>query len=156
MFANYKAFLDTISHAEGTFDKGDKGYNVLAGFTIFHSYADHPRIKVHLIGTSIITTAAGRYQILAKTYDSYRKLLKLPDFSPPSQDAIALQMLKEAKALDSLRGGDFDGAVSQAAHLWASLPGAGYGQRELQLPALRGWYIQAGGSFAPIESPALA
>lgn len=156
MLPNYKAFLDVLSHSEGTFDKGANGYNVLAGGVLFTSYADHPRIKTHLVGTSTITTAAGRYQILERTYDSYRKLLGLSDFSPASQDAIALQMLDEAKALDSLRAGDFDSAVLRSAHLWASLPGAGYGQRETQLPILRGWYIIGGGSFAPTQSAALA
>lgn len=156
MHPNYKAFLDVISHAEGTFGKGDNGYNVLAGFTFFTSYADHPRIPVHLAGVGIVTTAAGRYQILEHTYDSYREQLHLPDFSPASQDAIALQMLKEAKALDSLRAGDFEIAVARAAHLWASLPGAGYGQREVQLPILSGWYIQSGGNFAPTKSAPLA
>lgn len=147
MSRNYKAFLDTLSRSEGTFGKGDDGYNVLAGFSLFKSYADHPRILVHLRGTGISTTAAGRYQILERTFDSYKGLLKLPDFAPASQDAIALRMLKEAHALDSLDAGDFDKAVEQSAHLWASLPGAGYGQRELRLPILRGYYMQAGGSF---------
>lgn len=146
MTPNQKAFLDMLSHSEGTFGQGDNGYNVMVGDTLFDSYADHPRQMVWIASIQKFSSAAGRYQILARNYDAYKTMLDLPDFSPASQDAIALQMLKEAGSLTALLDNNLEAAIDLAAHLWASLPGAGYGQREQKLPALRGWYMTAGGA----------
>ena len=41
------------------------------------------------------STGAGRYQLLSRWWDAYRKQLGLKDFSPKSQDAVALQQIKE-------------------------------------------------------------
>lgn len=155
MQKNYKAFLDVIAHSEGTYGIGDNGYNVDVGGQLFDGYADHPRVVVSIPVLHLKSTAAGRYQILEHTFDAYKKLLNLPDFSPASQDAIALQMMKECKALDALDAGDLDNAVALCAHLWASLPGAGYGQHEQKMPAIRGWYMQAGGTIGTIQHPAI-
>jgi len=152
MNANRKAFLFMIAFAEGTAGKGDDGYNVLFGGGLFHSYADHPRVRTYETHDEFIrngrkeyTTAAGRYQILARTFDHYRKLLGLNDFGKESQDAIALQMIRERRALADIDAGRFDIAVTKMRTLWASLPGAGYGQRELALDKIRAVYVEAGG-----------
>lgn len=157
MNQNRKAFLDMISVSEGTYGIGDNGYNVLFGSTklhprFFHDYSDHPRVKTYEKndefnhnGKREFTTAAGRYQLLARFYDFYKKLLKLPDFSPASQDAIALQQIKECHALKDIDAGNFDIAVLECAPIWASLPGAGYGQRENKIGNLRAAYVAAGG-----------
>ena len=44
------------------------------------------------------STGAGRYQLLSRWWDAYRKQ-RLKDFSPKSQDAVALQQIKERGAL---------------------------------------------------------
>jgi muramidase (phage lysozyme) len=59
--------------------------------TLFDSYADHPREPVFLPKFGVYSTAAGRYQLLARYFDDYRALLSLPDFSPECQDQIALR-----------------------------------------------------------------
>lgn len=142
---NRKAFLDMIAFSEGTASKGDNGYNVIVGGALFDSYADHPRQKVWLPKLKINSTAAGRYQLLSRYFDAYKQLLKLKDFSPTSQDAIALQQIKERHALADIDAGRFDDAVSKVKNIWASLPGAGYGQREHDIDQLRTAYLQAGG-----------
>ncbi|HQR02484.1 MAG: glycoside hydrolase family 104 protein [Proteobacteria bacterium] len=148
MTPNQKAFLDMIAHSEGTVKYGDQGgYNVIVGGSLFDSYADHPRKLVQLNAT-LKSTAAGRYQLLAKYFDAYRAQLHLPDFSPASQDAIALQQIRECRALDDIEAGRFNEAVAKCAHIWASLPGAGYGQHENTLVALRDAYQNAGGTLA--------
>lgn len=153
MTQNRTAFLTTIAHSEGTLIPGsDNGYNVLVGDTFFDGYEDHPRISVHIPIIHNFSTAAGRYQILARNFDAYKKLLDLPDFSPASQDAIALQMIKECRALGAVDAGDIDTAVKLCAHIWASLPGAGYGQHEQKMPALRGWFMQAGGQLKSVTT----
>lgn len=151
MNANRKAFLDMIAYSEigpVLLAKSDNGYNVLVGGALFEGYADHPRKLVYLPRLKIKSSAAGRYQILAKYYDSYKALLKLPDFSPTSQDAIAFQMIKEQKALPDIDAGRFTEAVSKCKNIWASLPGAGYGQHEQNIERLRAAYVKAGGGLA--------
>lgn len=152
MTPNQKAFLDMIAFSEigaGLLAASDNGYNVLVGSTashplLFDSYADHPRIH----NQKLNSTAAGRYQLMAKWFDAYKASLGLSDFSPASQDAIALQQIKECHALPDIEAGFFNIAVAHCAHIWASLPGAGYGQHENTMDGLRAAYTAAGGTVA--------
>jgi muramidase (phage lysozyme) len=158
---NLKAWLDMLSRAEGTDYGSENGYNILVGSTRLHpdyfkGYADHPRIVVPLPKLGIKSTAAGKYQIKANIFDAYRKPLHLDDkvlyplgaFSPAAQDAIALQLIKECHALPLITSGNFIAAVQACSSRWASLPGAGYKQREQKLSFLVAAYTQAGGSTA--------
>ena len=61
--------------------------------------------------------------------DAYRKQFGLKDF-PKSQDAVALQQIKERGALPMIDRGDIRQAIDRCSNIWASLPGAGYGQFE--------------------------
>lgn len=146
------AFLDMIAWSEGT-DNGrqptkNHGYDVLVGGALFSSYADHPRILVPLPRLGIKSTAAGRYQLLARYYDAYKKTLGLTDFSPLSQDLIAIQQIRERRALPLIQMGQFDEAVAAVSNIWASLPGAGYGQHEHKLLNLQVAFENAGGVVA--------
>lgn len=150
--SNLDAFLTMIAISEGTEPIGQHGYDCIVGSTpqnphLFHSYADHPRIKVRL-SPSLVSTAAGRYQILERYFDAYKGQLNLPDFSPSSQDAIARQMIRERGAFADVVAGRFDEAVGKCANLWASLPGNGYGQHQNALTALREAFTGAGGVVA--------
>lgn len=145
--SNLTAFLTMIAVSEGTEQLGDHGYNVLVGGTLFDSFTDHPRVLVDL-GKGLKSTAAGRYQILERTFDAYKSQLHLPDFSPASQDAIALQLIRECHATADIEIGNFGSAVASCASRWASLPGAGYGQREQRLADLESAFTQAGGTLA--------
>lgn len=94
---NVVAFLDMLAWSEGT-DNGkqatkDRGYDVIVGGQLFKSYADHPRVLVDLPKLKIQSSAAGRYQLLRRYHDAYKKTLGLKDFSPLSQDLIALQQI---------------------------------------------------------------
>jgi muramidase (phage lysozyme) len=145
---NQKAFLDMIAMSEGTKGKGDDGYNMIVnpgGF--FNSYADHPRVLVKVSDT-LSSTAAGRYQLLARFYDYYKGMLKLPNFSPTSQDAIALQQIKECGALDAIESGDIPTAIKKCSHIWASFPGSPYGQPTHTVGALLAAYASFGGILA--------
>jgi len=144
---NREAFCALLAWSEGTstIPGSDRGYDVLVGGTLFTTgYADHPRVKINL-GHGLNSTAAGRYQILAHWFDAYKQYLKLPDFSPASQDAIALQMIGECKALDDIDAGNIASAITKCASRWASLPGAGYGQRENTIEGLMKIYQESGG-----------
>ena len=150
---NRAAFLTMIATSElgaGLLSNSDRGYNCIVGSTaqqphLFDSYADHPRVSVYLPKLNIHSTAAGRYQILARYFDGYKVKLKLADFSPQSQDKIAIQMISECNALHLIDAGQFSDAVTACASRWASLPGSAYGQHTNALAALQADYVNAGG-----------
>lgn len=141
------AFLKTIAFSEGTDKPGqptrNKGYDVIVGGALFDSYANHPRVLVKLPRLGISSTAAGRYQILARFYDHYKIQLKLKDFGPEAQDAIAWQLIGECKAQGDVLAGNFEVAIEKCRSRWASLPGAGYGQHEHKMSDLRKVYDAA-------------
>ena len=147
MSPNLKAFLDMIAVSEGTAGKGDNGYNVIVGGSLFESYDDHPR-KLVWLRPGLASTAAGRYQLLSRYYDAYKKQLNLPNFSPISQDLIAVQQIKERGALQDIEKGYINVAIDKVKNIWASLPGAGYGQHENKLDKLITAYKDAGGTVA--------
>ena len=152
---NRTAFLDMIARSEGTYGVGDNGYNVLVGSTparpsLFESYDDHPRKLIALPKLGINSTAAGRYQILARYYEVYKNQLDLPDFGPESQDKIALQMIRECKALNDIDAGRLTESIMKCASRWASLPGSSYGQHTNTFGALRQAYLEAGGVISSV------
>ena len=155
MNKNLEAFLCMIAWAEigpEMLAESDQGYRILVGslpgrVKLFTDYSDHPRKMMRLTPT-LRSTAAGRYQILMRTYDHYRALLKLPDFSPASQDAIAVQLIKERRALQDIYDGKIVEAIGKVKNIWASLPGAGYEQREHRIEPLLIAYRAAGGTLA--------
>lgn len=119
-----KAGLDTIAKCEGV----KHGYNTMYGNTYFSDLSKHPNLKVTKWG--ITSTAAGRYQFLYKTWKGIADKLGLTSFSAKNQDIGALYLLHEKGALKPLENGDILTAMYNARKVWASLPGAGYGQGE--------------------------
>jgi len=154
MTPNLKAFLDVIAWAEigpALLTASDNGYNVIVGSTplyprLFHDYSDHPRVAV-TVRPGLISTAAGRYQILKRNFDHYKRTLNLPDFSPASQDKIALLLILECKAVDDINAGNVESAIRKCRSRWASLPGAGYGQPEKKMADLLRVFERAGGTI---------
>lgn len=146
---NVGPFLDMIAMSElgkPVIDQSDDGYNVLVGSTglkvlTFPSYADHPNI----LNKSLDSTAAGRYQILHRWWVDYKAQLQLKDFSPISQDIVAIQQIRERGALGPLEDGDIEEAVIRCSNIWASLPGNSYGQHEQRMANLVMWFKNAGG-----------
>ena len=83
--------------------------------------------------------------------DAYRKQLGLKDFSPKSQDAVALQQIKERGALPMIDRGDIRQAIDRCSNIWASLPGAGYGRLEHKADSLIAKFKEAGGTVREID-----
>jgi tape measure domain-containing protein len=123
-----RAFLDLVAYAEGTDYMPNEGYNTLFGHGQFVSFRDHPRQRVSKNG--LRSDAAGRYQIMQATWDEEKAKLGLQDFSPTSQDLVAISRIMMRGALDEVLKGDVVGALFAARQEWAAFPGAGYGQRE--------------------------
>ena len=147
-----KAFLDAIAVGEGT-DNGrqqtkNHGYDVIVGGSLFSDYSKHPGRLVKLPKLGINSTAAGRYQVLKKYAEHYIDQLNLPDFSPASQDQIALQQISERKALEDIDAGRIREAVAKVNNIWASLPGSKYGQRTETIDDFLKYFRAAGGKVA--------
>ncbi|MEW4949361.1 glycoside hydrolase family 24 protein [Pseudomonas asiatica] len=146
--ANVLAFLDMLAWSEGTstIAASDDGYNVLVGGQLFNDYSGHPKQKVWLPSYGIHSSAAGRYQILAGTWDAIVSTYGFNGrFTPEAQDLAAIKLLSERGALALIKAGRIVQAIAKAAPIWVSLPGAGYGQREHQLAALLAMFIACGG-----------
>ena len=125
------------------------GYDVIVGGELFTDYSDHPR-KLVTLNPKLKSTGAGRYQLLSRWWDAYRKQLGLKDFSPKSQDAVALQQIKERGALPMIDRGDIRQAIDRCSNIWAS-PGAGYGQFEHKADSLIAKFKEAGGTVREID-----
>ncbi|WP_208733642.1 glycoside hydrolase family 24 protein [Pseudomonas duriflava] len=149
---NVCAFLDTLAASEigpKMLALSDDGYNVLVGsmpnkMLLMRDYSDHPNVY----NQATNSTAAGRYQILYRYWPHYKALLKLPDFGPISQDLYAIQQFREQRALDDIKAGRFASAIAKCRNIWASLPGAGYGQHEHNIDHLLAAFVKAGGKVA--------
>ena len=146
---NMLAFLDMLAWSEigeRLLAASDDGYNVIVGGGQFKGYADHPRLLVDLPKLGIKSSAAGRYQLLQRYWDAYRVQLGLKGFSPENQDRIAIQQIRERRAIPDIQAGRTEDAILKVKNIWASLPGAGYGQHEQKLEKLLAAYAKAGGT----------
>jgi lysozyme len=158
MSPNALAFLALISHSEGT-DRVFDSYRVCYGFkhTIV-DFRDHPAVTGEWHGESLdslggkyvgeVSTAAGRYQIRKETWLEAKAALKLNDFTPASQDAAALWLIRGKGALAAIEAGDVPTAIAACRNVWASLPGGTSGQPEAKLAQLLTAYRSAGGALA--------
>lgn len=136
---NVLAFLDMLAWSEGTstIKASNDGYNVIVGGGLFTDYSDHPRQYIRLPRYGITSSAAGRYQFLARTWDAIVRVYGFRGrFIPEAQDLAAIKLLMECGAYRLIQQGRIADAVVKAAPIWASLPGAGYGQREHKLVQL--------------------
>lgn len=159
---NVDALLEAIARAEGTIGRGDP-YRVAFGYRVtIKNLSDHPAItgewmgeklpdnqcKAAGFGPGCVSTAAGKYQITRTTWRKLKPRLNLRDFSPASQDAAAVELLRECGALALIQAGQFEAAVRAARRIWASLPGSGYEQPERSMAWLQDRYTEAGGMLA--------
>lgn len=153
MRANTKAFLDMIAHSEGTSKLGkNNGYDIIVGskpnnIIRIDDLSRHPRVTVQ-IRQGLWSSAAGRYQFIWPTWSVLSVQLGLKDFSPESQDKAAIELIRECGALEMVDKGEITDAINACSKIWASLPGAGYGQRENKLEDLLAFYQKSGGHLA--------
>lgn len=143
---NVRAMLAVIRKGEGT--GASDGYRTLFGGKLFSGWADHPRVTVCRTfsnGKRVCSTAAGAYQFLASSWDETRAAMRLPDFSPSSQDRAAVGRIAMRGALNDVIAGRFDTAILKLSHEWASLPGSPYGQPVISKETARSVFMAAGG-----------
>lgn len=156
---NLQAFLNAIRYGEGT--HSENGYSILFGGRRFYDYDTHPAMAgwggVRLsdaqcanagFGSGCVSTAAGAYQINRPTYNRVAAKLGITDFTPASQDRIAVELISEKGAINDVETGDIAAAVKKVRKVWASLPAAGYGQSEVSLNSFLAYYETEGGVLA--------
>lgn len=130
-----------IQYAEGTI--GPNAYRTLYGGSLFTDYSQHPNKAITKWG--ITSTGAGAYGFLYGTWMELQAALKLPDFGPSSQDKGAIELIRRRGALDDVLAGRLEQAIYKCRKVWASFPGAGYGQNERSIESLVSMYQKAGG-----------
>ncbi len=147
-----KAFLDMLAWSEGT-DNGrqktrNHGYDVIVGGELFTDYRSpsqtcHAKPKTQINRRRTLPASSRWWMPTASSF--------LKDFSPKSQDAVALQQIKERGALPMIDRGDIRQAIDRCSNIWASLPGAGYGQFEHKADSLIAKFKEAGGTVREID-----
>ena len=141
---NVQAFLRVIRAGETSQDA--IAYSTMFGGGTFQSFEDHPRIKNSAAG--LVSTAAGAYQFLERTWDGLDAKYNFPDFSPATQDFAAVALILGRGALDDVIAGRFEQAIRKCAKEWASLPGSPYGQPTRSMEQARKTYETYGGKYA--------
>jgi muramidase (phage lysozyme) len=144
---NVQAFLRMLRVGEGTTD--EDGYRRHFGGELAPDLSRHPRRAItKMVGNAPITsTACGAYQFLSRTWDDCQGALKLPDFSPESQDLAAVFLIDRAGALGAVIAGQFEVALAKCAGTWASLPGSPYGQPVISMERCKAEYEKWGGVY---------
>lgn len=118
---NVKKFLSFLSKSEGA------DYSTIVGGGKFTDFSRHPNVAAVKTADGI-SSAAGRYQITKTTYDEIAPKIGVTDFSPESQDKIAIELLRRKGALEDVQSGNFKNAVNKLGGVWASLPSSTYKQ----------------------------
>ena len=143
-----------LAWSEGT-DNGrqktrNHGYDVIVGGELFTDYSDHPRKLVTLnpkLKSNGLWTRTSFFPLvgcLPQTAWPERLLSK-------SQDAVALQQIKERGALPMIDRGDIRQAIDRCSNI-RLLPGAGYGQFEhKEADSLIAKFKEAGGTVREID-----
>jgi muramidase (phage lysozyme) len=136
-----RAMLDTIGFTEGTGlnygkvvkgtvigqNKKNMGYDTTLTKGMKNvstlDMSKHPNVKVQ-VNNKIVSSAAGRYQFLSKTWNNLSKKLGLTDFHATTQDIAAVELMKERNMIQPILDGDLKTAVHRGVKEWASLPKA--------------------------------
>lgn len=135
------ALMETIAGPES-----NGRYDAIYGGSRFNDFSDHPRTAVTIKSgpnKGRKSTAAGKYQFTAPTWDEYAEKLQLDSFSPEDQERAAYELAKDRYRTRTGRNLETD-LVSQnpdkianigksLAGTWTSLPGGieqGIGQNK--------------------------
>lgn len=135
------AFLATIRWAE-TGTSGYESYRKLVFNGTFNDFSTHPRIRQCALinAKNVCSTAAGAYQMLDISWNDLQPNLGLKDFTPPSQDKMAIEYIRRNKAVDDVESDNFEMAACKVGKVWASFPCNDYYQHPRSLEELRNYY----------------
>ena len=144
-----KAFLWYAGVVGGTDNGRQKtsgDYDVIVG-ELFTDYSDHPR-KLVTLNPKLKSTSARRYQLLSRWWDARQAAW-------PEETLRKVRTLWHCSRLRSsasmIDRGDIRQAIDRCSNIWASLPGAGYGQFEHKADSLITAFKEAGGTVREID-----
>lgn len=160
VMSNLDAFLMMIRKSENSASDVAEGvdYQTFYGGSRFYDLSDHPAITGEKVGVKLpdawciaagygpgcVSTAAGAYQITRTTWKRIRAASGwgpyLNDFSPASQDAAAIRLLREANVLTMIDNGQIEQAIYKVSGIWASLPRSKSKQPQHSLPQVLAFY----------------
>jgi len=160
VMSNLDAFLMMIRKSENAAQDVADGidYQTFYGGSRFYDLSDHPAITGEKVGVKLpdawciaagygpgcVSTAAGAYQITRTTWKRVRAASGwgpyLNDFSPASQDAAAIRLLREANVLTMIDNGQIEQAIYKVSGIWASLPRSKSKQPQHSLPQVLAFY----------------
>ncbi|RRW98955.1 hypothetical protein [Pandoraea apista] len=92
--------------------------------------------------------SAGRYRISRADYARLSAEFSITDFSPRSQDRLALLCLWEEGVMPLIRAGQLHAALDAASHAWPELRVSPLATEKHLWPELVGIYRAAGGTLA--------
>lgn len=135
------AFLATIRWAE-TGTSGYESYRKLVFNGTFNDFSTHPKVRqcARVSGRNVCSTAAGAYQMLDISWNDLQPDLGLKDFSPPSQDKMAIEYIRRNKAVDDVKSGNVEMAFCKVGKVWASLICNDYNQNAKSIEELTKYY----------------
>lgn len=138
---NVQRFLDLTAWSEGTSTSSitkNNGYDIIVSSILgparFDDYSTHPfatgRVPqvIDHKKPATCSTASGRYQIILGTWRKLIFKVNRRDFSPDTQDMMAVELLKEARAYDLICNGEVTLGLFRARFIWASFPNNDYQQ----------------------------
>lgn len=163
VMSNLDAFLIMIRKSEHNAADVASGqdYQTFYGGSRFYDLSDHPAITGEKVGVKLpdawciaagygpgcVSTAAGAYQITRTTWKRIRAAsgwgTYLNDFSPGSQDAAAIRLLREANVLTMIDNGQIEQAIYKVSGIWASLPRSKSKQPQHTLPTVLAYFNDA-------------
>lgn len=127
-----RVMLDLLGRAESS------DYNTLVGYPVgpnhpppkrvITDFSKHPRVPTASTKEHGPSAAAGKFQIVPRTWDGQVKKLtkngvEIKGFYPPDQEKVAISILNDIGALDAVLKGNYKQAVKRSARIWMSLPG---------------------------------
>ena len=148
--SNVRAFLRVIR--EGETDQTGNAYRKLVGdlpgVYSLTSLKDHPRRVVWIDSLKVMSSAAGAYQFLTRTWDEMAQQYGFEDFGSACQDEAATGLLLRRKSLGAIIAGDLKTALEKCSYEWASLPPGRYGQPIISEFKAMAVYEKWGGSYS--------
>ena len=127
------------------------GYDVIVGGELFTDYSRSPSQTCHAKTQNPNQQAPDATSFFSRWWDALTASSWPERLLSESQDAVALQQIKERGALPMIDRGDIRQAIDRCSNIWASLPGAGYGQFEHKADSLIAKFKEAGGTVREID-----
>ena len=119
---NVKAFLKLIRYAEHGNESDRVYYKLYGGKREFTDTSTHP-LEEPIEAWGRKSTAAGAYQILNGTWYEANKRGIASDFTPFSQDKIAIWLIQTKGAMQYVMSGNVEEVITRMRGTWSSLPG---------------------------------